>query len=432
MFLIDKILSFFSEKNYEGESFYISNLRRKSIDLFIKKGLSYKEEKWINPKIESFFNKNYHFYSKNKINKLEYHLIKKFIINNKQSFLLIFIDGQYNPCLSYNNTYKKNKKIVLSNIASQKEEIIKNFYGKLSYKYDVFKILNTIFSKDGVYINIPDNVILEKPIEIIYIFTGKVSKILFYPRNLIIVGKSSYVKIIEHHQCLKKHLLFNNSVSEIYASNNSQIDYYKIQNDINDLNLIDNTSIKQNSHSKCSIYTFSLKGKNIKNNLNFYSHGKNTYSYLYGISLLSKKQFVSHQTLIDHLYSNSYSFQLYKNILWDESTSIFNGKIFVNKYVKNINAFQKNNNILLSDKAIIYVKPQLEIFSNNVKCSHGCTIGNCSENELFYLQSRGISEKESRILLLLSFLEEILKNMNILKLKNFIYKIIKKKLNIYL
>ncbi|WP_185869605.1 Fe-S cluster assembly protein SufD [Blattabacterium cuenoti] len=431
MQLKDEINLLISEKKFfiKEKNSHIFLLQQKHIDLFLKKkGFSFIEKKNNYKDINYIFYQDYHIFFNKKKENIKYEEIEKLIfIKNKKSILFIFIDGEYNSYFSHLNVDTKN--IILSNISSQKEDIIKIYYDKLSYKYNIFYTLNTLFSRDSVYIYIPNNVIVNVPIEILHISTGIESNIMLNTRNLIIVGEGSHVKIIEHHKSLKKHSSFINTATEIYALNNSKIDYYKIQDDLFKTSMIDNTFLKQKKNSICNMYTFSFKGDKIKNNLNFYSCGEKTYSYLYGISLLSGKQFLDNQTLIKHSYSNTYSYQLYKNILCRKSKGIFNGKIIINKSIKKVNAFQKNNNIVLSDEAYMYTKPQLEIYSNNVKCSHGCTIGNIQESELFYLQSRGIPEKNSKILLLLSLLEEILKSINILKLKKFIYKKIKEKLD---
>ncbi|WP_185872217.1 Fe-S cluster assembly protein SufD [Blattabacterium cuenoti] len=441
MLLKEKIISLIN-KYYlcqKKDNSYISFFKKKHINFFKKKGFSYftENKEWKNMNINSIMNHDYHILcesEKNNIKNIEYKNIQNFIFLKKEkSFLFIFIDGKYDYSLSKLCGIKNN--VILSNIASQEKDEFKNFYGKISYKYDVFYTLNTIFTKDLAYIYIPDNIILEKPVEILHISTGlEYHKIMMNTRNLIIVGKHSYVKIIEHHKCLKKHLTFINSVSEIYASDYSKVDYYKIQNDSlkGETSIIDNTFLKQKKYSKCSVYTFSFQKNFIKNNLKFSFSGEKTYSYLYGISILSKKQLVNQNTLIDHLYSDAYSYQLYKNILFDKSKGIFNGKIIINKDIKGINAFQRNSNIILSDEACMQTKPQLEIYSEDVKCSHGCTIGNIQEKELFYLQSRGISEKNGKILLLLSFLKEILNTISIFELKKFIYQKMKKKLNKHL
>ncbi|WP_185850375.1 Fe-S cluster assembly protein SufD [Blattabacterium cuenoti] len=415
----------FSYENNKKKNSHIYSLQEKDIFFFKKKGFDsiYKDKEYSY--LHTILNQEYDFISKRKIeNSEEYEKIKEKIpLKSDNSFFCVFVDGI--PIIFSKN----NNDIILSNIYSQQESLIKDFYGKLSYnkKYNVFNTINNIFS-DGAFIYIPNNILLKKPIEIVYITTGIVQKLMINIRNLIVVGKGSSVKIIEYHKCLKKNSSLINIVNEIYALDNSNIDYYKIQDKLKDSFVIDNTFFKQKKNSKCSIYTFSFQGKIIRNNLKFYSHGENAYSYLYGVSLLSEKQIIDNNTYIDHLYSNSYSYQLYKKILWGESQGIFNGKIFINKFLKGINAFQKNNNILLSNRSYIYARPQLEIYSENVKCSHGCTIGNIQESELFYLQSRGIPEKEANILLLLSFLEEILKSVDIY-IKKIIYDKIKKKLD---
>ncbi|WP_185849215.1 Fe-S cluster assembly protein SufD [Blattabacterium cuenoti] len=422
------INKFSSEKKRDS---YMSFSKQKHSDFFHKKGFpSSINEEWKNTDIESILNQDYNVCPENKkIKNIEREKIKKLtILKDKKSFILIFIDGKYNPHFSY--VHAKNA--ILANIASIKDDEIENYYDKLSYQYDVFYTLNTVLSKDGAYIYIPNNVFLEYPIEILHIYTGIESKIMFNNRNLIVVGEHSSVKIIEHYKCLSKHLSFINSVSEIYAMNYSIIDYYKVQNDSVETSIIDNTFVKQKKNSKCTVYTFSLQGNFIRNNLKFYSNGEKTYSYLYGISLLSGKQLVDHHTLINHLCSDAYSFQLYKNILCEKSKGIFNGKIIVNELIKEINALQKNHNIILSNEACIYAKPQLKIYSEYVKCSHGCTVGNIQESELFYLQSRGISEKKAKMLLLFSFLEEMLIPIHIFELKKFIHKKIRKKLDKHL
>ncbi|WP_185860711.1 SufB/SufD family protein [Blattabacterium cuenoti] len=428
---ITLLINKFSSDERKVDS-YMSFLKRKHSDFFQKKGFpsSVKNEEWKNTDIDSIINQDYNVIFKHeKIKNTEYKKIKELtFLKKEKSFVLIFIDGKYDPYLSSAQT----ENIMLSNIVSLKENEIKDFYGRLSYQYDAFYTLNTILLKDGACIYIPNNVILENPIEILHISTGIESKIMLNNRNLIIVGEHSYVKIIEHYKCLRKHLVFINSVSEIYAMNHSIIDYYKIQNDLIETSTIDNTFFKQNKNSKCTVYTFSFQGNFIRNNLKFYSSGEKTYSYLYGISLLSGKQFVDHHTLMNHLCSDAYSFQLYKNILCEKSKGIFNGRIIINKFIKEINAFQKNQNVILSDEACIYAKPQLEIYSEYVKCSHGCTVDNIQESELFYLQSRGIPKKKAKMLLLLSFLEEMLISVHIFELKKFIYKKMKEKLYKYL
>ncbi|WP_185882415.1 SufB/SufD family protein [Blattabacterium cuenoti] len=433
-----QVISSFSAKHYKGEHLFISKLRHQAINTFIKKGFIF-DNKYNT--LFSIFDKEFNFFAIKKNIELvnpnsNYTILQKIkhFLYCKKSYIIVCINGQYNYIIYPDNVY--DNKIIISNIFSQKEKYIKPFYSTLlNVYYNPFSIINTIFSINGVYIYIPDHVILKHPIEILHISTKSYKKTMLYFRNLIIVGKSSYVNIIESCKSLslEKSSFINNSVTEIYAMHNSKIDYYKVQNDLEDTYFVDNTYIKQYMDSSCSTYTLSLKAKFIKNYLNFFSHGKNTSSYLYGISLLSQQQIIDNETFIQHLFSNSKCLQLYKNILLDQSISIFHGKIFVSKLIQKINAFQKNQNILLSEEAHVISKPQLEIFSNAIRCSHGCTIGNFNKNDIFYLQSRGLNKYNVQILLLISFLDKILQNIKISKIKILIINYIEYKIknNIY-
>jgi len=194
--------------------------------------------------------------------------------------------------------------------------------------------------------------------------------------------------------------------------------------------LIDNTFIKQQRESIASVHTFSFGGKLTRNNLNFYQEGERIDSILKGVTILGDKQHVDHNTLVHHIEPNCESHQDYKGIFGDNSTGVFNGKIIVEKEAQKTNAFQSNNNILVSDKASINTKPQLEIFADDVKCSHGCTIGQLDESALFYMQSRGIPKKEAKALLMYAFSNNVLRSVKIPEIKHRITKIIADKLGV--
>ena len=244
------------------------------------------------------------------------------------------------------------------------------------------------------------------------------------------VDENSHVQIIERHQSLTSNSVFNNSVTEIFANKRAIVDYYKIQNDNENASLIDNTFINQKQESFCSVHTFSFGGKLTRNNLNFYQKGERINSTLKGITIIGDKQHVDHSTLVKHINPNCESHQDYKGIFDENSTGVFNGKVVVEKEAQKINAFQANNNILMSDKATINTKPQLEIFADDVKCSHGCTIGQLDDSALFYLRSRGIPEKEAKGLLMYAFSNTVLDSVKIPELKTRITKIIANKLNV--
>lgn len=412
----------------------ISTLQKKNIELYFKNGFNFLKNypkeisKWIK-NIKFLLNKNIKLEEVKISNNVE-NFIRKNNLIKKNSISLFIINGN-----SIFSLKKKYFNIYNYNIKYKKENIKESFYGNIcNYKYDVFCSINTILSENIICINIPDNVVLEKPIEILHILTNKYksySSLMFNPRILIKIGKNSCVKIIEKYLPFrekKEDIFFINSVIEVYLSDYGIINYYKIQNNKKNIFMIDNTFLKQEKKSICSVYTFSLQGK-IKNSLNFFPSGKKSYSYLYGINVLSNDDVIYNSTFVNHKCSNSYSYQLYKNILFDESSSLFNGKIIIEKFINKINAFQKSNSLLFSEKSNVFAKPQLKIYSKNVKCSHGCTISNISKNELFYLQSRGISRKNCEILLLFSFLDDIMIILKDDKMQKYIRKKIKSNFN---
>ena len=194
--------------------------------------------------------------------------------------------------------------------------------------------------------------------------------------------------------------------------------------------LIDNTFVAQERDTVCSVHTFSFGGKIVRNNLNFYQNGEYVDSILKGITILEDKQHVDHHTLVHHIVPNCESHQDYKGIYDDKSTGVFNGKVIVEKEAQKTNAYQQNNNVLISDKATINAKPQLEIFADDVKCSHGCTIGQLDDQALFYMQQRGIPKKEAKALLMYAFANTVLESVKIPELKSRINKLIAKKLNV--
>ena len=191
----------------------------------------------------------------------------------------------------------------------------------------------------------------EDPVQILHFSSGKNKPLWLQPRNIIIVEENARVEIIERHQSLRSHDGATNSLTEIYAEKNSFIDYYKIQNDIETSNLIDNTFIDQQRDSNVRVHTFSFGGKLTRNNLNFYHKGENIQSTLKGLTMLEGDQHVDHNTLVNHAQPNCESHQDYKGIFSERSVGVFNGKILVDQIAQKTNAFQQNNNILIDNKA---------------------------------------------------------------------------------
>jgi Fe-S cluster assembly protein SufD len=411
---------------------YVHDIRNDAIKTFEEKGFpTKKEEAWKYTSLNKLLKEDYSVFPKQE-NAIEYRDVKKYFIYDIDTYKIVFIDGKYSSHLS--QTTHDGMDVCLMSAALSKPKyrlVVENYFNKAATK-DSLPSLNTAFSSEGAYIHIPKNKLVEKPIQIIHFSTGNESATMLQPRNLIVVEENSHVQIIERHQSLTNNPVLTNSVTEVFAKKRAIVDYYKIQNDNLNASLIDNTFLKQKQESICSVHTFAFGGKLIRNNLNFYQEGQRIDSILKGVTIIGNKQHVDHNTLVHHIEPNCESHQDYKGIFGENSTGVFNGKIVVEKEAQKTNAFQSNNNILISDKATINTKPQLEIFADDVKCSHGCTIGQLDESAMFYMRSRGIPEKEAKALLMYAFSNDVMNSVKIPELKQRITKIIANKLGVNL
>ena len=431
MELKEKLLSsFLAFENQVDVETYVHDIRSEAIKTFETKGFpNKKNEDWKYTSLNKVLREDYSVFSKQE-NALEYSDVKKYFIHDIDSYKIIFIDGKYSSHLS--ETTHDGMDVCLMSAALSKPKyrlVIENYFNQVA-KDDSLAALNTAFSQEGAYINIPKNKLVEKPIQIIHFSTGNEAALMLQPRNLIVVGENSHVQIIERHQSLTSNPILTNSVTEVFANKRAIIDYYKVQNDEQSASLIDNTYINQKQQSHVSVHTFSFGGKLTRNNLSFFQNGEHIDSTLKGVTIIGDKQHVDHNTLVHHIKPNCESHQDYKGIFGDNSVGVFNGKVVVEKEAQKTNAFQANNNILVSDKSSINTKPQLEIFADDVKCSHGCTIGQLDESAMFYLRSRGIPEKEAKALLMYAFANNVLKSVKIPELKKRINKIIANKLGV--
>ena len=424
------ISSFMAFENLVDVDSPVHDVRSEAIKVFETQGFpSKKEEAWKYTSLNSILKHDYSVFPKHE-NTVEYNDVKKYFIHDIDTYKIVFIDGKYASHLS--QTTHDGIDVCLMSSALAKPEyqlIIENYFNKIATKYSLTS-LNTAFSSEGAYIHIPKNKLAAKPIQIIHFSTGSESALMNQPRNLIVVDENSHVQIIERHQSLTDNPVLTNSVTEIYANKRAIVDYYKIQNDNENASLIDNTFINQKQESVASTHTFSFGGKLTRNNLNFYQNGERIDSTLKGVTIIGSKQHVDHNTLVHHIQPNCESHQDYKGIFGDSATGVFNGKVLVEKEAQKTNAFQANNNILVSDKASINTKPQLEIFADDVKCSHGCTIGQLDESAMFYMRSRGIPEKEAKALLMYAFSNNVLSSVKIPEIKQRITKIIATKLGV--
>jgi len=421
--LKEKILDSYKnvEKTLKDEPTEIHHIRDNAKEYFKVFGFPNKRmEDWRFTNIKPITEKEFEFAVGKQ--KTEKKVIKNFLIPKLNTNLIVLINGEYSVENSKIISESKNLFIgSLKDAMKTKKETIEKYLAKYAdYKSDGFTALNTAFATDGAYIYIPSDCELKESVTILNILDSRKTKVIGQPRNLIVSEKNSTAHIIEEYYSIGNNDGFSNVVTEIYLNENSNLQYYKIQNEELNAYHVGTTQIFQEKNSTFNSVTISWGGSVIRNNLNSYLNGENIDCSFKGLYYLSGSQHVDNHTLADHATPNCHSDELYKGILADESNGVFNGKIMVRQDAQKTNAYQMNKNILLSNTASINSKPQLEIYADDVKCSHGATTGQIDNEQLFYLKTRGIGEKEGKKLLLYAFANEIIEDIEIEELKNYL------------
>jgi Fe-S cluster assembly protein SufD len=430
--LVASFMVFENKGNVDLDS-KVHEIRSEAIERFEQNGFPTKrDEEWKYTSLNSLLKNDYSVFPKNEA-AVELKDVKKYFLHEIESYKIVFIDGVYSSFLS-DTSHEGADICILSSALKQPKYnmVIDHYFGTVASEKDSLTSLNTAFSKEGVFVNVPKNTVLPKPIQVLYFSTGSEKEIMLQPRNLIVVGENSHAQIYERHQSLSDNVVLTNAVTEVFAAKRAIVEVYKIQNDRKTSSLIDNTYVQQKDSSIVSVNTYSFGGKITRNNLEFHHEGEHITSNLNGITVIGEKQHVDNHTLVHHKYENCESHELYKGIFDDRSTGVFNGKVIVDKEAQKTNAFQQNDNILIGDKASINTKPQLEIFADDVKCSHGCTIGQLDEKALFYMQSRGIPEKDAKGLMMFAFCNEVVEKIRIPALKSRIIELLAQKLRVEL
>jgi Fe-S cluster assembly protein SufD len=290
---------------------------------------------------------------------------------------------------------------------------IKKHYGKYANsESDGLIHLNTAMASDGVFVYVPEGVIQTKPVQVVNLVQSE-DDMFNQHRNLIIVEKNAEFSIIICDHTLSPKKFLTNAVTEVFVGENSHFDIIRVQNEHNAACKITHTFIHQEKKSVTSSNNITLHGGLIRNSTYHYLGGEGAESYSYGLFLSDKWQHVDNFVNVDHAFPHCTSNQLFKGVLDDMSTGAFNGRILVRPDAQGTLAYQRNNNILLTDDAKMDTKPQLEIFADDVKCSHGATVGLIDNDALFYLQSRGINKRDARLMLMFGFAHEVIQNIKI-------------------
>ena len=324
------------------------------------------------------------------------------LISDVDKYYIIIVNGTFLKQLS-----SLPVDIKISNykdLTKENREIFNGTYSKTDdSNFDIFSTINSIQHQNCLTFQINKSTVLDGKVSILNIVD---SKNPVYFRKCFHMGKNSKVSFSEKFIYTSLESYFSNSVTEIFMDENSNLNYFTDQN-INKNYLYNSINVFQKKDSVSNFHTYSFSGAIIRNNLNIKLTEKNCYANMYGFYAIKNSSHIDNHTSVDHIDESSISNEHYKGIIDKESNGVFNGKIYVRQKAQKTNAFQANNNILLSDSAKVNTKPQLEIWADDVKCSHGCTVGQLDEDALFYLMSRGISRKDATSLLLSAFSTDI-------------------------
>lgn len=417
------------EEHLNGESkLPIHNLRKEAIETFgTLQFPTLKDEEWKYTNISSLIKNSFSpIFSNIKVEKNE---IEKYRFENLNEYMMVFVNGIYNEELSGGKDLPKGviaqslKKAAIENNKYLNEHLAQ--YVKSGF--NIFSALNTAFIKDGAFVYIPENVVVETPIHILFISSGKNEKVLSQPRNLFIAGKNSQATIVEHYAGFDESEYFTNTVTEVVTEENSFLDHIKYQEESLNAFHIAVMEVNQKRYSNFTSHAVTFGGKISRNDFNARFADENSESTLNGLFLIDGEQLFDTHTIIDHAKPHCNSHEHYKGILKGKSRGVFNGKIYVRKDAQKTNAFQENNNLILSDEALMNAKPQLEIFADDVKCSHGATVGQLNEDSMFYLKARGIGEDAAKALLIYAFASDVIKSIKVNPIRKYVEHILQER-----
>jgi Fe-S cluster assembly protein SufD len=334
------------------------------------------------------------------------------LIPGLDAHVAVFVNGHFNAALSSLGALPEGVMVTsLAHAAEAHADLVDAHLARYApYEGEAFTALNTAFTKDGVFVYVPRHTVIEQPVHVITLVTTT-EDALVQPRHLVVVEENAQARLLHSHRTLTPTKTLINAVTEVYAGAHAHVDRYELQDETPDASLITTLGVYQETGSVFRNSTFTLGGEVIRNNIYVLPNAEECETHLYGLFLGDGTMHVDNHTLVDHAMPNCFSNELYKGVLDDKAVGVFNGKVLVREDAQQINAYQSNKSIVLSDTASMYAKPELEIYADDVKCSHGATTGQLDDEALFYLRSRGLSLRRARALLLVAFARDVLDNV---------------------
>ena len=407
-------------RTLNGTNEKLQQLRRRAIDRFDEIGFpSTKHEGWRYTNIADVLKRTYSLQLTPPASEVTRSEISALLVPDLDADVVVLVNGRYSDRLSTMGELPEGVVVAgLHEAAERHPDIVNRHLGRYAnFQDDVFTALNTAFALHGLFIYLPKRCILERPIHIVNLLSVGEDAFL-QPRHLFVFEEASQARIIESSHVSAEARTMTNSVAEIYAGKRSVVDMFLIQDEGEHASAITNTHVYQDEASVFSVHTLTLSGDVVRNNLTVVPNAEFCETHLYGLFMPTGSTHVDNHTLVDHASPNCVSNELYKGVLDDSSSGVFNGKVFVRRDAQKINAFQENKTILLTGLATMNSKPELEIYADDVKCSHGATTGQLDKEALFYLRSRGIPARQAQGMLLHAFVGDVLEKISVKPLRD--------------
>jgi Fe-S cluster assembly protein SufD len=328
---------------------------------------------------------------------------------------VVVVNGRFDATLSRTKGLPHGVRVgSLADAFTDHADVVQRYFGQLAdFSSRSFAALNTAFVQDGAYVYLPEHAILETPIHIVFVTGAEASRVMAHPRTLIVAGAASQCRIVESYVGIEGQTYFTNAVSEVFAADDAIVDHYKVQQESLEAFHVASLHTHTARSATFSSHSFSLGGKLVRNDALALLDGEGGECTLNGLYLADRERLIDNHTTIDHAKPHCPSHEIYKGILGGTARAVFNGKIIVRPDAQKTDAKQTNRALLLTDGATINTKPQLEIFADDVKCTHGAAIGQLDDDAIFYLRARGLSYAEARDMMIHAFAAEILDRVKI-------------------
>ena len=404
-----------------GANETLAAMRKEAIGHFSDVGLpTRKTEAWKYTRIEKRIPSDVQIYLEATSPVPDRGILDRFRIPGLDAYVIATFNGRLVPELSNLDLPEEVTLDGLQSASEKKRSLLDKFFGaQADSAGEPFTALNTAFTRDGLFLHIPANTILEKPIHVIHLLDSP-ADVLIQPRMLYLAEERSQVSLIETFADVSSNPLLINAVTEWNVGANAHVDHYQVQEYGAESTSVQTLHVYQSLQSYFDTHTTTLKAGMLRNNLTIVPGAEECESHLFGFVLGAGSMHVDNHTLVDHKKPNCFSNELYKTILDDRATGVFNGKVFVRPDAQKTNAYQSNKSITLTQKARMYSKPELEIYADDVKCSHGATTGQLDAEALFYLRSRGLSLPHARRILLMAFARDVIDNIKIEALREYL------------